>query len=579
MSYLELIEQAVNRLVRPFAKADSWSEYAGRAYWRLGTIVLVVAILFLLAGGYIGGIKSKTPASLGPLLDTSKFGNFLKLLPWSLLLIVIFVAIGLLPKFRGIRDPVGGFLGNAFYHTTETLISFGEWCIRNRTASMLIIGSLAFVVGGAATGFFIAWNDKTLREQRLSIWQADVERFIVEEPFIKHNKEKLSSLADLRESDYAEILHQADGYTHNATYLHNAILLLDKPSSDQREYAEFLGSKMTKFKDEKGNELDGFEELADKCNKSLPTRHASTRESEARACDVINILLAKLNIRFTDVENMPDGQKLEYIKKSEEFYNKVDLTRYDGKNPERPYMFSVYNGKGTIYAETLTYLIKHEGMGVSLPCKTIADCAQKAFNSYEKAAQYLPPDAKNPKDVEKCSLESRKLDNNLADILSRLAVKYESILNDFDKDTIQRAHMQSKDTLEDFIEVKIKEMMECNSAANSLPDAVTIAQAYGACATLKGAGERDNAHKLDDARRRKIVQLVKATGLYLRIANSIEHDGYKKEWDVLSFCGIVRDKDKEIGEAFDRAINDDAIGGLPKLSVVDLRETIGKKCP
>jgi hypothetical protein len=574
MSYLEPLRDVARRVSKPFAEANSWSEYAGRAYWRLGAIFLVGAILLLLAGGYVGGIMSRAPSSvlspLEPIFEWFKPANILKAWPWPVALIAIYSMVGLIPQFRGLRDFLGGVLANSFYWVTEKLIGLGERCIRHRGGSMMLIGVLTLAIGWATTMFFTTKTERDLREQRFDRWQSEVERFVLEEALVNHNKERLSNMEDLWQADYSKLLQQSGGYTHTALHLRNAILLLNMPEEGYRDYSVYLKERMTKFKNERGGDSDGFEEIAAQCEKDkLPKRHAATLEEEQQACDVINLLLGKLSNRLVDDQVVPNEQQLDYIKKAKGYYDRVDASRYTGGDLGRPFVFTINNGMLTVYNAMLSYLMNRRVSSVAdAPCKTEVECARAAFDAYEKAERALPLGQDKTRAVKKCSAQAQTLANNLTDLLRRITRDYDAIAkglkSEKDSKTLQLAHMQSRDTLRQYIEQNITKMMSCNPEVSSLPDLVTTAQAYGACVTLEGPGG-------EGAKRH-----ARAAGVYLRLANSIEPDGYPN-WDLNDFCAIY--SDQQLGGIFDAAITDAALSGMPELSPDDLRKAVNGKCP
>jgi hypothetical protein len=585
MSYLELLDRFVTRLAKPFAKADTWSEYAARSYWRLGAAVL---ILFLLAGGYIGGLMSPTPdrylTYLGPLFDLFKPANILRTLPWSLGLVVLYLLIGLIPQFRAIRDYLGGILADAFYFTTNTLINSGEWCIRNRGVSMLIIGFLAFAIGWAATGFFTTKSKNALLEQGLNRWLTEAERFVLEEPLFSQKPGRLKDLEELWQNEYGDIMQQRGGYMHTANHLHDAIQLLNRPEGG-RDYIVYLYKKIDKFNDASGNAVEGFDGIAAKC-KNLPPRHPDTRESEVRACGVLNILLAKLYSRFADGdevlrymaqrdsrladENTQDEQRFLFWKQTESYYRKARPTDYENLPWGKRHLFSVSNGMGNVYAGMIDYLKKHNWEVADAPCNKINDCVREALDSYDAAEKNLALGQNEVQAAERVSRLGGKLANNRIDLLARLAMNFDLISGKLERETREKSHMENKVALEKYIEENIVQITSHDATeADTLKDsAVTIAQAYGACVKLNESDGQGGGPLTKQ-------QLARAAGLYLRIVNSFEPKNYD-DWGPTYFCSIARDD--SLLTTFGCAVTDDALSGMPELPLGELIAKIGQEC-
>lgn len=599
MSYLYLLDQVVARLARPFAKADSWSEYASRAYWRLGAVALGGLILILIASGYFGGPLSTAPSNITSSLDSfsDQFRpiSLLKTLPWAIGLGVIYLTIGLVPKFRGIRDFIGAGLANSFYRFTEGVIGSGEWCIRHRGGSMLIIGLLAFVVGWAATGFFTTKGNNALLEQGLGRWLAEAERFVIEEPLFSQKEGRLKDLEELWQDNYKGILLKRGGYTHDAAHLHDAIRLLDMPKDNGDAYNVYLYKRMEDFKDDSGNTVQGFKSIAGKCS-SQPPRHAATSEIEERACDLVNLLLAKLHSRFADSDDVfkylkqvdgsyanqevQDEKRLAFLKDCKTYYAKVNPSSYMHAAWKKRHLFSVYNGTGNVYSGMLGYLKKHNWEVGDAPCTKVSECVRLALKAYDEAETNLQPTQNEVQATERYSRLGGKLANNRIDLHVRLAMDYDEIYKRLDKETREKAHMEDRAALEQYIEKNIVQITTHNSAeGDTLRDsAVTIAQAYGASiglkgATAQGAPQPANGQPANGLLTRE--QLAKAAGLYLRIVNSFEPKNYS-DWGPTYFCNIVRDP--ALVSAFGCAATDAALSGMPELNLDELLGEIRTSC-
>jgi hypothetical protein len=572
MSYIELIDRAVTRLARPFAKADSWSEYAARAYWVLGGITLLCVILFLLGGGYLGGLLARLPAGilpyLKPVFEWFKLDNIIQTLPWSAALIVLYVAAGLVKKTR---EFFGRVLANSFYSVADGLINWGEWCIRHRGVSMLIIGFLAFTIGWGATGFYQAQSDKVLLEKGLRAWMDEAERFVFEEPLFNQNEERLVRVRDLWLDKYNGVLPSGDGGKHPAALLHEAMLELETPVDRNDNYAVSLHGRKAKF-----------EELAARCAKPR-----LRRDDEAQTCDLLNILLAKLynlfsdNPKITDDPAKLDYLKLEYLKRSLEYYGKVAVSDYKDDDRGRRFKFAVKNGEGTVYSGMITYLLQHEGAALeTAPCKGMDDCVNKTLDAYDEAEKYLPAGKWNPAATAGCSRQRRKFVNNRADLLSRLGAKYELIFKNLTPRTLERSHMKSPGEMQRYIEEAIGNITACNYAGgDTLKDtAVTIAQAYGACIVLRDLDEhrpRAGTTAAEPVEMRPLTrdELARAAGFYLRVANSFEPAQFGN-WELSYFCEVMQ-KNDALALQIGCALNDRALSGMPEVLLDDFDNRMG----
>lgn len=559
MSYIELIDRVVKRLARPFAKADTWSEYAARAYWRLGGILVFAVILFLLTGGYLGGLFSQMPERLlvyfEPIFEWLKVENIVKILPWSAGLIVVYVAAGMVPKLRNF---FGRVLANTFYRVTDGLINSGEFCIRHRGFSMIVIGLLAFTIGWAVTGFYKAKGERQQLERGLQTWLDETERFVIEEPLFTEKTGRLARLQGLWGDGYDAILRGPGGYTHTASFLHDAVVELGRTPGGSEGYAKYLHTLKPKF-----------EAVAVKCS-HLPPRRADTPKDEERACDLINILLAKIYTRFADDEGIADDLKPDYLKQSLHYYGMVPASSYAEDDRGRRYKFAVNNGFGTAYNAMVTYMLEHEQTIAGAPCSNLDQCVNKALAAYAEASKFLPLLGKEVKrEVEPCSQQQWKLYNNHADLLSRLGVMYEAVYHKLSKETLTAAHMRTPREMQGYIEETIRKITDCNKGRGETFEftAVTIAQAYGACITLRGVSkpgaEPGAADTPGDGELLTSDELARAAGLYLRVANSFEPGG--AGWDLKYFCKAA-DNDL-LGAELGCGLNGRALSGMPEVSL------------
>ena len=524
------LHKTISFSAKPFVEAESVKEYSTRGYWIFGGIIVVIVILFLIISGYIGGIASQSPASLLPYLEPilKKVGldGLPKTIPLSILIIILYITIGLIPLTRTF---IGEILCYVFYHLMNLFITGGEWCIEHRGGSTVLVIILISVFIWGIKGVIEKSRRETLLTTTFNVWLQGAERFVVQDTFTSIHNGKIKDVNERWQKDLEEVLEIRGGYTHPATFLHQAIDLLPTqplPTS----------------------QLDGFaEECKQKCR---PVEQMS--DTERRARDLLYILMGKIYNRIASGDKDISRKALDY-KKSFDYFDSVDLRHYkDDKAPDHPYLFAVNNGKGTVYAGVYTILAGNPNMQFDF-CPRDYQCALKAFEVYDAAA-------KNAQQL--CSYERRRRANNLTDLLTRLGLDYKNIVNK-NWTLKERAKMEKKETLADEIELNIKQMLSCNKEGELNPDFVTIAQAYSTCALLKASDSSEEA------------RLLQASGMYLRLEYSYEPDNLS-EWELKPFCSTIRDN--KFVSAFKDAICLSGFNGLTSLDLNIFKEAIGEQC-
>ncbi|HEX8474811.1 MAG TPA: hypothetical protein VF666_12335 [Pyrinomonadaceae bacterium] len=529
---LQWSNKTIHFLAKPFIEAESLKEYSTKGYWILGGLTAALFILFLLLSGYISGVASQSPDSAQPYLELllKKVGldGLPKTLPLSIFIIALYVGLGLIPQTR---TYIGEWLSKFFYHFVNFIITGGEWCIEHRGGStVLVVILISFFIWGLK-GVIEKSRREALLTTQFNYWLQAAQGFVVEDTFTKIYNKKIEDVNNHWQDDLDEILELPGGYAHPATYLYKAIALLNLTQK---------GEPLTQLKVE---ELD---KLVDECKKTCrPVENMDWPERRAR--DLLHILMGKIYNRIA----ISDQQK---FKKSFDYFESVNLAPYKDK-PDigGHYLFSVNNGKGTIYAGLLTIVASKPDAEVGdIPCKSPAHCALNAFDAYDRAAKDAPP----------CSFQGRRRTNNLTDLLFRLGLNYEAIANE-DYKLKERAKMESKVTLAKEIEAHIVQMLKCNEEGDSIPDFVTVSQAYGTCAFLNSMNCKEE------------TRLLHAAGTYLRIAYSYE-PGNLNDWELTPFCSSV--KDGEFIPAFKDAISSNAFTGLSNLDPEILKTAIRKQC-
>lgn len=490
---LNLLDRFLKSIAEPFAVANSWKQYAIRSYWRFGFLTIVLLCLTLMLMGYIGELLSRSPAGIRPYVEfisqLLRLGELSKALPLLAVIFLIYLVAGVTPR---LNDTLGGWLADFYHWLFNGLIGAGELCIKHRGASALIILALSSFLIFGSLRIFENRRGRALIEQSFGQWLIEVEHFIMEDPFYKLNNDRQERMQRMWGDNFKQVLLPTNGRKHPALLLHDAIKLFASPEKGV-SYVNHLRSKRA-----------DFEKIAAACEQSQPGA------PEAKACDLINIAMAKLYNRFAD-----GNPKLEYFKESDKHYSRVDLARYRDRKEGRPYMFAVRNGKGTLYAGMFRHLIKNPPAGDPQLCETMAQCARRAYDVNSETQQY----------VDECSPQWRIRANNVTDLLSRFGLHYERIIDELDGELRRKARMQNKNEMQAHLEENIKVMMRCNEKRESLPDLLTVAQAYGTRVKLKGVDDPDAA------------SLIMAAGTYLRLAHSFEPEAIREgDWDLDYFC-------------------------------------------
>lgn len=532
---LRWFHKTIHLAAKPFVGAESLKEYSARGYWIFGGITVAVLILFLIISGYIGGLSSLTPASAQPFIELilKKAGmeGVSKTVPLSLVIIFLYVSFGLIPQAR---TRVGEILSTFFYHLMNSIITAGEWCIEHRGKSTVLAVILVCVLGWVIKGVVEQSRREALLTTNFNSWLQGTERFVVQDTFTNFNKKKIEDVNEHWQDDLEEILEIRGGYIHPAIFLHKAIALL-VPQNKGQSINDLLLSQ-----------LNNLDKLVEDCQKECrPVERMAA--SERRARDLLHILMGKIYNRTADYD-----APQRFIK-SYDFFDSVALRYYKDENAaDRPYLFAVNNGKGTVYAGLFTTMNTHADFKVGF-CHSAPQCALKAYDAYDEAA----------KDAPLCSHEYRRRANNVTDLLSRLGLDYEKIVNK-DFKLKERAKMGTKETLANEIEQNIRHMLNCNQEGESNPDFLTIAQAYSTCAVLKGTQTPEG------------TRLLQAAGTYLRLAYSYE-PGNIASWELMSFSSTLKEDGKFVPE-FKEAICLPAFSGLASFDIGVLKEAIGEQC-
>src|SRR5207237_1295027 len=125
-------------------------------------------------------------------------------------------------------------------------------------------------------------------------------------------------------------------------------------------------------------------------------------------------------------------------------------------------------------------LKQHDWEVMDAPCTKVNDCVNNALKAFDNAETNLPVGQDEVQATERYSRLGGKLHNNRIDLLARLAMDYEPIYGRLSDATRKKAHMESRDDLEKYIEENIVLITNHNSLeGDTLKDsAITIAQAY-----------------------------------------------------------------------------------------------------
>jgi hypothetical protein len=602
MSYLELLDRVLNRLTEPFAKANNLSEYAGRGYWRLGPFLVAGLILLLIGGGYIEGLLSKIPSPLEPYFKLAfewlhlgpVSGSVSKTAPLSLVLIVLYIAAGLI---RRVREAVGGFLANSLYRVVGAMISLGEFCIRWRGLSMILVASLTLTVGLAGKSLLQLADDGRLRERRFNDWLDATEKFVLEDRLLRYNPERQNELVEgLWQRDFETFLRVPGGREHKAKVLHQLLTELRPPQVTNRERgkAVWYDSKAyVLFLSEKRETLN---KIAGDCAKNprrpegeLPRPElpeAELPKPELRACGLVNILMGRLFVRFAEDGQVKPEQIPYSLETASVHYDRVESSRLDASDRKSPqYEFAVRNGEANITLLWCDYLLNSGSSHGNGPFPDVPTCLATAYRSYkelkdgeeEKASEAKGKSEEEKKALE-CSHRMQAIANNWTDLFARIGLYHEKVEGalewKLDKEVYQL--IKDRNLLRQKIKGNVEKMMSCVSEDEPLPDVVTVAQAYGACvhlATLDAGRPQEMMEREALAKEREA--LAKATGKYLLLANSHE-PGLFKSWGLTYFCDIKNDA--HLQSVFREAIADEAFESLPKVDIDGLLAAIDE-CP
>ncbi len=546
-SHLKWLDSLLSRAASPFSKAESLDTYATNGYYLLGGMLAVFVVL-VWSLGYVSWVLHQLPGSLG---DTIKHRfqviDINGVSETILLIVLIAVFYTIFYFWKQVRLFVGEKFANAFFGMVSGAISVGEWCLENRWWSLFIVISLASIIALGGNYLFQTTIRKDKLKANFDHWLAQVDTFSDRSRVSDDESDSYRPVSAFWSEDYKEIAILPDGNMHPAFPLHNMLdtLYLNKPTTS---WIDFLRSNLPKLKSHMGwYQLRGNNEMT---------------PSERRAWALMNILMGRIYSRIskecTECEELVEAKK----------YFDVVSTQYRPDPDNKRYLVAAHNGLGTVYANTFSAFLRNRqnlSPHLQLVCQDAARCAGLAIHEYTQ------------NESDPCTFEDKRKENNIIDILSRIALSYGS-LRPLDKDDLSKicnsAAVRDEKLLAICIEQRLQKLMSCAASDPFNPLIfVTAAQAFGASAELK--------RKADP--KANIDREAVAAGHFLRLAYGIHKDAPQnfKDWEFCYFRFAT--EDEAAGLKFKQALLS-GLDYLPTPDTDDLMEHIRKairkaKCP
>jgi hypothetical protein len=535
-----VFERLLRRLFRPFSDADTIEEYAAAGYWLFGVLLLLV-----LSGAWLGGKLEwfLQFVYLGVDVAGELIGLRRVALPPEL---PSGLAVGLLYfgvyQIKAVRLFIGRGVADLFFGAANRMIGFGEWCIRHRTLSTILI----FLVLLVTLDLFRRERETARRQYTLSDgledWIDQAVIFTTSGTFTAAEVDSHRLLEGSWHPSFDKVLGGSTSevgnpiltLNHLLRYLHAAESRL---SGDNRlSWGQFLSESSDSIA------------LITKNYMNVKTRVGSR---ERKAQNLLALTLGRVFVRLSG----PECDNAEALTAAFGHFRNVSDRRLESDR---------MNGFGTVYACVASVLLRvptsrefgaDQVKELREICASVEDCSVRGLRAYRSSA----------KNADQCSFTDKRRRNNMVDLLTRLGNSYTQ-LNTRSFDYPFSDWIDTPSSFRDRLRAETDSMVNCSSRSPLIPALfVTAAQAHGTIAFLSLAAS-DSAGA---------AQAHKAAGHFLRLAYALQPSNLD-DWDVRSFCSALT-ADGDLRAEFLSGI-DSPIPGFSVPEVVTLRRRIVNQC-
>lgn len=505
--FLVALERFTHLISLPFAKAQSLEEYASVGYGFFG-VLLGFGIAVLLRIG-LGSV----PISQAPIPLQVIYKWLLKRSQIEIpedtnapVWVVPLLIYGALYFWKTARFWFGEIFANGFVWLVDQSLEAGEWCLERRWTSLFLVIALA---AGIAFGL----NHELEASRRRQILDRDYEHWLAEtEDLVEHSSVSHSEFDRYRNirSDWPKGLAAMNPHADIESTGFCLSRMLDELYSgeDQRLWSDTLALKR-----------ESLESILNSC----PPLNAGQSALARRALALMNILMGRIYVRLFETLQEPSllVGAFERFKAAEA----IDLAKSTDTSSE--YHSAAINGRGTVFVEVLDAQLSPSWAGnqamdsLRALCHDRHECAIKAYNDYEKAAESYG----------RCSFEDKRRVNNEVDLLVRIGSRYDEFVRN-SPDTFD-PWIESPEELAAVLEERVRTLMQCNSAPPLISATfVTAAQALAIAAQLR--------HKMGQVP----VADLRAAGFYLVLATSFEPQN-AADWQLSYFCFAISNQAME----------------------------------
>jgi hypothetical protein len=492
-----VFERLLRRIFRPFSNAGTIEDYAAAGYWLFG-----VLLIFLLGGAWLAGKLEWFLQLVYVAVDVA--GELIGLrrtslppeLPSGLAVVVLYFG---LYHLKAVRLFIGRGVADLFFGFANRMIGFGEWCIRHRTLSIILI----FLVLLTALDLFRRERESARRQYSLvdglEDWIDQAFIFTTSGTFTGAEVDSYRLLDGSWHPSFDDVLMGSPSGTENPILTLNHLLRYLHAAENRLSWGQFLSESS-----------DSIAIIT----KDYMTAKAPVGSRERKAQNLLALTLGRVYVRLSG----PECDNAETLTIAFDHFRNISDRRLSSDR---------MNGLGTVYACVASVLLKAPSsreLGTDQLkelreiCNGVEDCSFRGLRAYRESS----------KNADRCSFVDKRRRNNTVDLLTRLGNSYPQL------NTAGFPHPFSNwiDTPAEFREhlrVETDSMVSCISRPPFIPALfVTAAQAHGTTAFLA----------LTESDTSGAVQSHKAAGNFLRLAYALQPSNLN-DWDVTSFCSTL----------------------------------------
>jgi hypothetical protein len=486
------------KMWRPLSEAPTLNSFADRAYILLGMILLFILGIAYLSTDLLSEPIASLPPPIVQIFEAAPqaFEDIPELplgFPISAAVFLLYLCLGLLAKFRRLA---GNATANIVLRMAGVFIDAGEWCIRNRWGSVMIILALLVFLGFNVSLLVEQHAEVSVVKEQFGRWSIGLEILLAKTTLDGSEDANFEQIADRWDDRFPLILSPEE--VEVARSLQKIISDLHQSWPD--DWITHLTKVLPKFdaliEDAENNTRFGRRSI--RAEKLLRTAH---------------VLLGRLWVRQAgdDCSSVSSiNRALSHFKKA----SYLDRTA------------TLSNALGNVYNCAAQALIKasdgneYAGQSLKTICPDLSTCLSQAVRLYKEAAE----------GAEDCSFEAKRYRNNLLDLKMKLALVYDDY--NVRKAAVGelRPWLGSPESLATSIKEDITNLLACNSYGNTIPIVfVTASHAFGARSLLLSEGSKERLASL------------KAAGAYLRLAMSMRPRDFER-WHLACFCSASSNK-------------------------------------